>query len=68
MDMGLSFNDLDVSLQRAVFSASAILCIILLLCLQKYVHYGFIVLTLVASVYTGYLLFIKPLKGKGKKK
>ena len=64
--MSLSFNDLDNDLQRSVFAAVSILCILLCLSLLKFVHYAFIIVTFVASMYMSYMLFIKPLVDKFK--
>ena len=64
----LSFNDLDVDLQRTVFSAFSILTIFFSLALlSKYVLYVFTGLCFFVTLFFGYKLFIEP-KMKGVKK
>ena len=66
--MAMSFNDLDVDLQRSVFAAISILAILLSVCLlSKWVHYAFTLVCVVASGYMAFMLFVKPkLKRKEK--
>lgn len=64
---GLSFSDLDTNLQRSVFAAISILCIVLCVCLIKFVHYAFIVITALASGFMAYKLFLEPRLKKHKK-
>lgn len=64
---GLSFSDLDTNLQRSVFAAISILCILLCVSLIRFVHYAFIVVTAVASMYMAYKLFLEPRLKKHKK-
>lgn len=58
--MGLSFGDLDEGVQRSVFSAFSILCILLLASLNKWVHYILIGGSLLFVGYSAYYLFLKP--------
>lgn len=62
--MALRISDLDVSLQRSVFSAASILCILLLLSLVKIIHYVLIGFTLFCVLFLAYVLFLKPLLKK----
>jgi hypothetical protein len=66
--MSLKFGDLDEGMQRSVFAAISILCILLCISLIKFVHYVFIGVTLLASLYMGYFLFLKPLLAKSRDK
>lgn len=64
----MKWGDLDVNLQKSVFSAVSIVCILLCLCLFKWVHYVLIGLTALASLYLAYMLFLKPYLTKNKDK
>ena len=65
----MSFSDLDLNLQRSVFSAVSILSILFLLCiLSKWVLYGFFGVSLFATGFIAYNMFIKPVLNKNKKK
>ena len=66
--MSLKFGDLDEGMQRSVFAAISILCILFCISLIKFVHYVFIGVTLLASLYMAYVLFLKPLLAKSKEK
>lgn len=62
--MSLSFTDLDLDLQRSVFAAITILCMVLALSLIRFVHYILLAGSALASLYMAYVLFLKPLLKK----
>ncbi len=66
--MSMSFNDLDVDLQRSVFAAITILCLVLCLALVTFLHYALIGLTALASGYMAFKLFVQPFVQKIKNK
>ena len=58
--MAMSFNDLDVDLQRSVWAAITILALVLGLALVQILNWILMGLCFAASVYMSYKLFLEP--------